>query len=39
MIEIVTLATLMALVNYKGNDQSNNNAALYPIEKEGNQND
>jgi len=39
MIEILTLATLMALINYKGNDKSNNNTVLLPIKKEGNQND
>jgi len=38
MIEILTLATLMALINYKGNDKSNNNTVLLPIKKEGNQN-
>ena len=39
MIEILALATLTALINYKGNNKSNNNAALLPIKKEGNQND
>ena len=39
MIEILTLATLMALIHYKGNDTSNNNTVLLPIKKEGNQND
>jgi len=39
MIEILTLATLTALIHYKGNNKSNNNAEFLPIKKEGNQND
>jgi len=39
MIEILTLATLMALIHYKGSDTSNNNAEFLPIKKEGNHND
>jgi len=39
MIELLTLVTLTALINYKGNDGSRNHVTFDPIKKGGNQND